>query len=111
MAGVLFNGQPMPETYQFTAFSGVSPVEEVTISNVAESFSTSGFTNFVLAPLVLPITSVTITAPDADINGFDFLVDTITVTPGTTNTVPEPSTALIFLSGVIGLWVVRRQMV
>lgn len=111
VAGVLFNGQPIPETYQFTAFSGASPVEQVTISNVAESFSTSGFTNFVLAPLLLPITSVTITTPDADINGFDFLVDTITVTPGTTNTVPEPSTALIFLSGVIGLWMVRRRMV
>ena len=112
VTGVLFNGQTFPEDYDVTAFSGATQVAENTFGSMPEDFSTSGFGDFSLnSTLAQPITSITITTPDADLNGWDFFVDSITATPGTSTTVPEPSTALIFLSGVIGFWVARRRVV
>jgi hypothetical protein len=52
---------------------------------------------------------VTITTPNTATNGWDFLVDTITITPSAVTTTPEPSTALILLSGALGLLVARRR--
>ena len=79
-------------------------------TGMAASSSASGFGNFSLSSgAAQPITSVTITTPNATANGWDFLVDTITVTPAAVTPAPEPSTALILLSGAVGLWMVRRR--
>jgi hypothetical protein len=110
LTGVLFNGQPGPETYVVDAFSGALLVDANTFTNMPASSSTSGFGNFSLSSsLAEQITSVTITTPNADANGWDFFVDTIRVTPVTITAVPEPSTALILLSGVLGLVAARRR--
>jgi len=113
VTGVLFNGQPTPENYVVTAFSGATVVFADVFTNMAANTSTNGFGNISLSATdpALPITSVTITTPDAaGPNGFwDFFVDSIVVTPGAVTTTPEPSTALILLSGAVGLWAVRRR--
>lgn len=105
VTGVLFNGQPITENYVVDAFSGANLVAMNVFTGVAASTSTNAFGNISLSSLAAqPITSVTITTPDAGINGWDFFVDTITITPA-----PEPSTALILLSGVLGLVAARRR--
>ena len=49
-----------------------------------------------------PITKLTITSPNAGLNGWDFFVDNIVLTPGTGNAVPEPSSfALLSSLGVV----------
>jgi hypothetical protein len=69
-------------------------------SNMADSFSPTGFGDFFLASTAAqPITPVTITTPNAGVNGWDFLVDTITITTGSVAPAPEPSSALLLLSG------------
>jgi PEP-CTERM motif len=109
VTGVLFNGQPVAESYEIDAFSGVSPVGSQVFTNMATTSSLSGFDNFSLASNAAnPITRVTIATPNAVANGWDFFVDTITITPAVTTT-PEPSTALILLSGALGLLVARRR--
>jgi hypothetical protein len=81
-----------------------------TFTGMVASSSASGFGNFSSSSgAAQPITSVTITTPNATANGGDFLVDTITVTPAAVTTTPEPSTALILLSGALGLLVARRR--
>jgi hypothetical protein len=86
--GVLFNGQPIAENYEVDAFSGAVLVASQTFTNMPMSTSPSGFGNFSLTSnAVLPITSMTITTPDFAVNGWDFLVDTVTITP---NAVPAP---------------------
>jgi hypothetical protein len=105
VTGVLFNGQPVAESYEVDAFSGASPVGLQVFTNMAADSSLSGFGNFSLTSNgANPITRLTITTPNAGINGWDFFVDTITITPA-----PEPSTALILLSGAVGLLVARRR--
>jgi hypothetical protein len=90
VTGVLFNGQPMPENYVVNAFSGASLVATNQFTGMAASSSTSAFGNISLASTAaLPITSVTFTTPDADINGWDFFVDTITIASGSV-VVPGP---------------------
>lgn len=110
VTGVLFNGQPLAENYVVDAFSGATLVDMNAFTGMAASSSASGFGNFSLSSgAAQPITSVTITTPNATANGWDFLVDTITVTPAAVTPAPEPSTALILLSGAVGLWMVRRR--
>jgi hypothetical protein len=90
VTGVLFNGQPIPENYVVDASSGAIPLAPNTFTNMPDSTSTSAFGNFSFtSTTALPITSVTIPTPaDAALNGWDFLVDTITIT--TTPVVPAP---------------------
>jgi len=110
VTGVLFNGQPIPENYVVDAFSGLILVDSNTFSGMAASFSTSAFGNISLTSIAaLPITSVTITTPNVALNGWDFFVDTITITAAAVTPAPEPSTALILLSGALGLLVARRR--
>ncbi len=110
VTGVLFNGQPLAENYVVDAFSGATLVDMNTFTGMAASSSASGFGSFFLSSgAAQPITSVTITTPNATANGWDFLIDTITVTPAAVTPAPEPSTALILLSGALGLLVARRR--
>jgi hypothetical protein len=109
VTGVLFNGQNITEDYVVKAFSGATQVDSNTFTGVAANTSTSAFDNISLRSLAAqPITSVTITTPDAAVNGWDFFVDTITITPFVQQA-PEPSTALMLLSSALGFWVVRRR--
>ncbi len=108
VTGVLFNGQPIPENYVVDAFSGATLVAFDTFTGMAASTSTSAFGNISLSSVAAqPITSVTITTPDAAMNGWDFFVDTITISA--TTPIPEPSSALILLTGALGLLVARRR--
>jgi hypothetical protein len=110
VTGVLFNGQPAAESYEVDAFSGASLVASQVFTNMAADTSLSGFGNFSLTSNAAnPITRLTITTPNANANGWDFFADTITITGGAVTSTPEPSTALILLSGVLGLWVARRR--
>ena len=109
VTGVLFNGQNITEDYVVKAFSGATQVDSNTFTGVAANTSTSAFGNISLSSLAAqPITSVTITTPDAAVNGWDFFVDTITIIPFVQQA-PEPSTALMLLSSALGFWVVRRR--
>jgi PEP-CTERM motif len=109
VTGVLFNGQPVAESCEVDAFSGASPIGSQVFTNMAATGSVSGFGNFSLASdAANPITRVTITTANAVANGWDFFVDTITITPAVTTT-PEPSTVLILLSGALGFLVARRR--
>jgi hypothetical protein len=110
VTGVLFNGQPAAEDYVVDAFSGLALVAMNTFTGMAAASSTGAFGNISLSSLAAqPITSVTITTPNAAANGWDFLVDTITITAAAVTPAPEPSTALILLSGALGLLVARRR--
>jgi hypothetical protein len=90
VTGVLFNGQPIAENYEVDASSGAIPLVPQVFTNMPDSTSTSAFGNFSFtSTTALPITSVTIPTPaDAMVNGWDFLVDTITLT---TNPVVVPA--------------------
>jgi hypothetical protein len=110
VTGVLFNGQPVAEDYVVDAFSGLTLVAMNTFTGMVAASSTSAFGNISLSSLAAqPITSVTITTPNALVNGWDFFVDTITITAAAVTPAPEPSTALILLSGALGLLVARRR--
>ena len=110
VAGVLFNGQPTAENYVVDAFSGAILVDANIFTGIPGAGSTSAFGNISLSTAAaLPITSVTITTPNTAVNGWDFLVDTITISAGAVTPAPEPSTALILLSGAFGLLVARRR--
>jgi hypothetical protein len=111
VGGVLFNGQPVPEDYTVSAFSGLTPVGNQSFLGVPADSSASGFRNYLLTSSpALPITSVTITTPNAAINGWDFFTDTIQVTTGTATTtpIPEPATLLLFGVGTGALLAYRR---
>jgi len=110
VTGVLFNGQPVPESYEVDALSGGSTVDSQMFNNMADSFSPTGFGDFSLASTAAqPITPVTITTPNAGVNGWDFFVDTITITTGSVAPGPEPSSALLLLSGAFGIFAARRR--
>jgi hypothetical protein len=110
VTGVLFNGQPVAEDYVVDAFSGLTLVAMNTFTGMGAASSTSAFGNISLSSLAAqPITSVTITTPNASVNGWDFFVDTITISAAAVTTTPEPSTALILLTGALGLLVARRR--
>jgi hypothetical protein len=64
VTGVLFNGQPIAESYVVSAFSGLVLVSTNNLNNVPTASSVNSFANFSLtSTLALPITSVTITRP------------------------------------------------
>jgi len=71
---LLFNGQPFPESYMvFGMVAGGVILDPLPIGTLA-SASASGFTAFTLNS-VIPITRLSITTPNANINGWDFFVD------------------------------------
>src|SRR6266436_317867 len=110
VTAVLFNGQPIAENYVVNAFSGAILVDADIFNGIPGAASTSAFGNISLSSVAaLPITSVTITTPNAAANGWDFFVDTITINAAAVTPAPEPSTALILLSGALGLLVARRR--
>src|ERR1700730_11181189 len=110
VTGVLFNGQTLPEDYVVDAFSGLTLVAVNTFNGMAGRSSTSAFGNISLSSLAaLPLTFATLTTPNALVNGWDFFVDTITITAAAVTPAPEPSTALILLTGAFGLLVARRR--
>jgi hypothetical protein len=114
VTGLLFNGQNSvllgnTESYDVIAFSGTTLVDEKTFDLSTVLTDPASFTTFNLfSSLALPITQVTFTPPDAAVNGWDFLVDSIQAT-----SIPEPSTfgmggtALLF--GLAYAWRRRRQ--
>src|SRR6266478_7172386 len=110
VTGVLFNGQGIAENYEVDAFSGATMVDHNTFTGMPANTLTSAFGNISLASNAAnPITSVTITTPNAATNGWDFFVDTITISAAAVTPASEPSTALILLSGALGLLVARRR--
>src|SRR5262249_40887196 len=80
------------ENYQVKALSGGTTVSTENIPSVLADSSINGFANFsVSSTPAQPITQVLITTTsNIDINGWDFFVDTITI-----SAVPEPSSAIL----------------
>ncbi len=103
--GLLFNGQSITESYSVGAFgaTGILPVDFQFFAGMAAATS-GGFTNFSLSSSSAnPITSIVITTGNANLNGWDFFVDSINVF-----TVPEPAPLALMLVG-LGLAVGRRR--
>ena len=111
ISGVLFNGQVDPETYTVTYKSGLSTLGVNTFTNMPGNGSASGFGLFSLSNALSPITQVIVTTPNSGINGWDFFVDTIKLTPSVSSTTPEPGTmGLLFGLSVTGCGIfVRRR--
>ncbi len=100
VSGLLFNGQPLAEDYTVEYFSGASLLVSLTFTGVLDNSSSNGFASFSdTSTLANPITRVTITAPDAGTNGWDFFVDTLVLTQNPGAPVPEPSSLLLLGSG------------
>jgi hypothetical protein len=96
--GVLFNGQPIAEDYQLNAFSGLTQVDAETFTAVQPDSDPFGFRRFSLSSSpATPITRVTITTPNAALNGWDFFVDTVTLQTA------EPPSLILLLFGALPL--------
>jgi PEP-CTERM motif-containing protein len=111
VSGVLFNGQSIGESYEVDYFSGTTMICSQTFSGVQANTSTSGFRNFSCSStLANPLTKVTLTTPNAGLNGWDFFVDTLVLTQGPAP-VPEPASLVLVASGaaVLGYCGWRRR--
>ena len=110
VTGVLFNGQNTTEMYQATASSGASTVASQTF-NLAANTDPAGFALISLTSSGAAITAVTLTTPNAGMNGWDFFVDTITITSTPTSVIPLPATLPLFVTGLgaLGLLGWRRK--
>lgn len=94
VSGVLFNGQTISEDYSINAFFGATNVGSLALPAIQDNSSASAFRNFSLtASGGNIITSLTITTPNAGLNGWNFFVDNLTVT-----SVPEPSSFMLLAS-------------
>jgi hypothetical protein len=99
---VLFNGQPVPETYVVDFFSGATLISGCaeTFSSVPAASSPSGFASpSCSSTLASPITRVTITTPNAELNGWDFFVDTLVLVENPVTAVPEPASLVLLMAG------------
>jgi PEP-CTERM motif len=99
--GVLFNGQPISEMYTLSAFFGTTQVDLQSITLPPVS-SVSDYYNFALNSSI-GITRVDIRAPKADLNGWDFFVDTIQLAT------PEPSSEALLLAGLAVCGAIARR--
>src|SRR5262249_17521033 len=105
VTGVLFNGQNFDESYTVTALSAGPPVSQ-NFSLSGDLTSSASVATFNLSSATA-ITEVDITTPNSEVNGWDFLVDSIVATSGPA--IPEPSsivmggTSLIFV-GLVYAW-------
>ena len=57
--------------------------------------------------LTVPFTSLSITTPNANINGWDFFVDKIVLTGTAISAVPEPSSFVLLIVPISGLAFLR----
>ncbi len=94
VSGILFNGQPVPESYLITFFSDVTTLNTIATPLLPESTDLLGYTAFNFSS-VFPITMVTMTTTNTALNGWDFLVDNVTVF----NSVVVPESANVWLIG------------
>lgn len=101
VSGVLFNGQPITETYSLTGFAGTT-VLGTQLLTLAPGFNVSAFANFSYSSAI-PITLLRITTPNANVNGWDFFVDTIQAD------IPEPASVALTVSGIGLLLLLRRR--
>lgn len=104
LTGVLFNGQGANEDYTLVSFSGATTLQTLNL-NLLPTLSANAFSAFAFnSTLANPITKITVTTPNAAINGWDFFIDTLVLTssPNGGNPVPEPSaTLLLSTAGVV----------
>src|SRR5215471_15614074 len=105
IGGVLFNGQPIAEDYEVAFFSGGGLLAAQAFTGVEADTSANAFRNFSFSSNPTnPITRVTITTPNAELNGWDFFVDTLVLT-----SVPEPTTLILVSSALVGVAVLGRR--
>jgi hypothetical protein len=84
VAGILFNGQPDPETYTINYYDGTELLGTTVTPLLEAASSPNSWMEFnVTAPA---ISRVTITTPNAAVNGWDFLADDLQL-----NVIPEVS--------------------
>ena len=87
VTGILFNGQPIAETYVINFYSGLSLINTINTPAIPDSSDVNGYFGFNFAMSALPITRMEISTPNAAANGWDFFVDDIAAT--TSAAVPE----------------------
>ena len=96
ISGVLFNGQPIAESYQIDFLSGLANLNTINTPAVDDASLASSFSNFSFtAPSGSPITTVRVTTPNAALNGWDFFVDNVVVTAAPTGVPEAPAGWLI----------------
>jgi hypothetical protein len=101
IGGVLFNGQPIAEDYEVDFFSGGGLLAAQAFTGVEADTSANAFRSFSFSSnSANPITRVTITTPNAGLNGWDFFVDTLVLTQAS---VPAPSALVLVVSGAAWL--------
>ncbi len=100
VSGTLYNGQPIPELYSVAAYVGSSPVV-INSFMVPADTGTNGFNQFFVGVDAGAISSVVISTPNSDINGWDFYVDSLDLS---VLEVPEPQPFLLLGVGLLLGW-------
>ncbi len=102
LAGVLFNGQGANEDYVLVSFSGATTLQTLNL-NLLPTTNASAFSAFAFtSTLANPITKITVTSPNAAINGWDFFIDSLVLRSSPTgNPVPEPSSAILLCTAAL----------
>jgi hypothetical protein len=101
--GVLFNGQPIAEDYQLNAFSDLAQVDARSFAAVQPNSDPLGFRRFSLTSTAArPITRITLTTPNAVINGWDFFVDTVFIDTVSLQAA-EPAPLILALAAALSL--------
>ena len=106
LTGVLFNGQPVFETYTVTAHT-TGGDETTTYNSVEPDSSTLDFRNFTFNSS-FPIIGLDITTPNAGTNGWDFFVDTVHATSSPAP-IPEPSSMALLGTVAGSILLIRRR--
>lgn len=108
---VLFNGQPIAEDYSIAVFSGATTLSSLTITGLPDASSINSAITISLSNSPVPITQLTVTTPNATVNGWDFFVDSLTLTigPQAPPPVPEPSAGALAAACVLPLGCLLRR--